>query len=757
MEFGGKNMKKLLIRLTGLMVTAAIVLSTSGIALATEVGEQDNNTGVKTEQPAEIPDEEEPAPAKDETPANDSKEEEPYEGAKEDPAKEENAAPDEDTKGKEEPKEDSSANREESVKLGKDNKELAEDYYNHVFGITRPTKRSSYNYASAFSGRDLELYNYLNEQVAKVASGEISTTQFETSINFSAEELGLTNFSNFDAAVDAATDILDSSIPEILRTLIQANPYNFYWFSSRYGWGYHYSSNGITFTTTVTISFYVSENYKAGNDFTVDNSYGDKVNVAYTNAMAIVDQYAPLDDYNKLKAYKNKICELTDYNHPAADDDDTPYGNPWQMIWVFDGDPDTKVVCEGYSKAFLFLCQKSTFRSNDVYAITVTGTMDGGAHMWNIVHMDDGQDYLVDVTNCDSGFSLFLRGKDATQTVDNGYCIKASNSTYITYVYDDEYVDRDIPTTDYSVNSNPGPITEPVFVSSHSMILAGRIGLRFLVDFPEDFDTTDCYVVFTSSDGRTIRVDYDKSETGEGFENKRAFTFYINALELADTVTATLHYGDGKTTTDVYSVISYISDTKSSSYGSDFFLMNLLYKLQAYGYYLQKSGWNDGRTHTQIPIPVSTLEETLIPKTVIVDGCLEETMSSVSSYSMTLTQTSTLITDVKFSLALNSQTDLKIAVKPASDVTITSDASEYSIVTIGNEDYYVFTVVEIGPKKLGENKTLTIKTDKGDATISVPPMYYVKQVLNSSSFETNQKNAMIAYYNYFDAAKRYTN
>lgn len=762
MEFGGKNMKKLLIRLTGLMVTAAIVLSTSGIALATEVGEQDDNTGIKAEEPAELPDEEEPAPAKDETPANDSKEEEPYEGAKEEPAKEpakeDKAAPDEDTKGKEEPKEDSSANREETVKLGKDNKELAEDYYNHVFGITRPTKRSSYNYASAFSGRDLELYNYLNEQVAKVASGEISTTQFETSINFTAEELGLTNF-NFSDAVNAANDILDSSIPEILRTLIQANPYNFYWFSGRYGWGYHYSSNGITLSTTVTISFYVSENYKAGNDdFTVDNSYGDIVNTAYANAMTIVNQYAPLDDYNKLKAYKNKICELTDYNHPAADPGtNTPYGNPWQMIWVFDGDPDTKVVCEGYSKAFLFLCQKSTFRSSDVYAITVTGLMDGGAHMWNIVHMDDGQDYLVDVTNCDSGFSLFLRGKDATQTVSGGYRIKASNNTYITYVYDDEYVDRDIPTTDYSVNSNPGPITEPVFVSSHSMILAGRIGLKFLVDFPENYDTSSCYMVFTSSDGRTIRVDYDKSETGEGFENKRAFTFYMNALELADTVTATLHYGDGKTTADVYSAISYISDTKSSSYGSDFFLMNLLYKLQAYGYYLQKSGWNDGRTHTQIPIPVSTLIETNIPKTVIVDGCLEETISSVSSYNMKVTQEGTLIADVKLALSLNSQTDLKIAVKPASGVAITSDASEYSIVSIGNEDYYVFTAVEIGPKKLGESKNITIKTDKGNATISVPPMYYVKQVLNSSSLETNQKNAMIAYYNYFDAAKRYKN
>ncbi|MCR4776758.1 MAG: hypothetical protein K5869_10330 [Saccharofermentans sp.] len=183
--------------------------------------------------------------------------------------------------------------------------------------------------------------------------------------------------------------------------------------------------------------------------------------------------------------------------------------------------------------------------------------------------------------------------------------------------------------------------------------------------------------------------------------------------------------------------------------------MNLIYKLQAYGYYLQKSGWTDGRTHNQIPIPVSTLIEDDIPKTIIVDGCLEETITTVNKFGMTLDQSGELIADVRFALALNSQTDLRIAVKPASGVTITSDSSEYTIVTIGNEEYYVFTVVEIGPKKLGDNKNVTIKTDKGNATISVSPIYYVKQVLNSSSFDTDQKNAMIAYYNYFDSAKRY--
>ena len=67
------NMKRLLIRLTGLMVTAAIVLSTSGIAMATEVEGQDNGTDVAATEPAEIPDTVEPAPVKEEEPAKEVK------------------------------------------------------------------------------------------------------------------------------------------------------------------------------------------------------------------------------------------------------------------------------------------------------------------------------------------------------------------------------------------------------------------------------------------------------------------------------------------------------------------------------------------------------------------------------------------------------------------------------------------------------------------------------------------------------------
>ena len=155
-------MKKLLIRLTGLMVTAAIVMSCSGIAFADETEGVDNSTGITTEEPAEIPDEEpDKAPAADESPAP----------AEEDPSKEDSQTPAEVADGKsaegtdgkpaedpankpaEEPAEDP-AEAEDPVKDDKapaettietatidvksalDNEALAEGYINKVFGTS---------------------------------------------------------------------------------------------------------------------------------------------------------------------------------------------------------------------------------------------------------------------------------------------------------------------------------------------------------------------------------------------------------------------------------------------------------------------------------------------------------------------------------------------------------------------------------------------------------------------------------------------
>lgn len=783
-------MKKLLIRLTGLMVTAAIVMSCSGIALADETEGLDGSTGVTSEEPVDIPDEEEPekAPAKEESPAP---AEDPYGKPAEDPSKEEAQAPAEDPDKKPvevpagEPAADS-ATAEESVNDVKapektaeetgtidvkpdfDNDALAEGYINKVFGSSvKKRSRSSFDYESLLEDQQsVNVYRRIRDHVSNLAAGTETHTKLDLPDNtlvltYTASDLGVSNFSS-ENNKDKAKAAMGSYISNIIGVLLQSNPYELYWYDKTKGVSYSFSTDNTGDTITfnvISIVFAVAKDYQIYDENHVSSEYGANAIAARDNAMEIVATYSELDDYKKLKAYKNKICELTDYNEDAITATyDKNYKNPWQMVWVFDGDPDTKVVCEGYSKAFQFLCENTHFQSPEVYALSVTG-LNGQSklvgHMWNIVHMDDGNYYIVDVTNCDTGWNLFLRGKsdpfDSSGL--SGYIIRDGNES-LAYLYDGNTVSPELAEQDYTYDPNPGPITEPVFTNQHAMILAGKLGLKFLVDFPDNYDGSDCYIIFTSSDGRTSRVNYSESETGENFGNKRAFTFYMNPLELADTVTATLHYGEDKTRVDVCSVISYINDARNSTLSNDYWLMNLLYKLQAYGYYLQNSGWTDGKNHAAIPYPFTTLNEDNIPQTVITDESLSYTVNQVSSYNYSVSAGS-LIADVRFALTLNSQTELRVAVKPAADVTVTSDASDYSVERIGGDDYYVFTIKDIGPKKLGNNQVIVINTDQGEVRINVPVMYYVKLVLGSSSFETGEKNAMIAYYNYYHAAMNY--
>lgn len=143
-------------------------------------------------------------------------------------------------------------------------------------------------------------------------------------------------------------------------------------------------------------------------------------------------------------AYRQKICELVSYNSTAANNTPTPYGDPWQLIYVFDGDDSTNVVCEGYSKAFKYLCDLSAF-TNDITCSLVTGTMAGGTgagnHMWNIVAIGSSN-YLVDITNCDTGTvgapdKLFLCGAAETEA---GKIYTAHVGSGVTYEYGDETI-----------------------------------------------------------------------------------------------------------------------------------------------------------------------------------------------------------------------------------------------------------------------------------------------------------------------------
>ncbi len=331
-----------------------------------------------------------------------------------------------------------------------DNDELAENFImKKMSGITEPTN-VKFNFINQLSGYEKTIYENIVPAVVEIAEGkrqstEITIPQDQLYMIYSNEDMGVSDFSVLTPQ-QRRTLLSNKLLKEfdyniILSAMLFSCPYDLYWYDKTVYPGLNFTvrySKSQLIATNITLIFYVANEYQGESNTEVNPLYAESANAAANNAKNIIIQNSSKNDYDKLLAYNNAICELTSYNNDALENN-PPYGNPWQLVWAFDGDPKTEVVCEGYAKAFQYLCDNSVFRSDEVYAISVSGNMGGGGHMWNIVHMDDGKNYLVDVTNSDNNTHithdytlLFMVG--ATGSVASGY----SKSEYgIIYTYKD--------------------------------------------------------------------------------------------------------------------------------------------------------------------------------------------------------------------------------------------------------------------------------------------------------------------------------
>ncbi len=323
-----------------------------------------------------------------------------------------------------------------------DSSVLLEGYLRFQAGI----KDESSSKLPAASGRvalgekEQAIYDILCERIDQVVNGELTSTRF----NITREELR--------SRLGPKEDFKRFNFDSIISALMVDHPYELFWYDKTSGVSTKPSSDGQEF------AFPVSFDYSRG-FLTIDPEKMAPVQNAVKTARGIVNSVDKnWSDYRVLQYFKDKICSLVDYNYEAIDESqEIPYGDPWQLISVFDNDPDTKVVCEGYSKAFKFLCDMYTFNS-DVKCNLITGEMkcqsrygtSSGPHMWNHVSIG-GLSYLVDVTNSDSSTigengELFFQGADAGYRVtDNsgnliGFTIKISSAAYIDYNYDPDTI-----------------------------------------------------------------------------------------------------------------------------------------------------------------------------------------------------------------------------------------------------------------------------------------------------------------------------
>lgn len=362
----------------------------------------------------------------------------------------------------------------------------------------------------------------------------------------------------------------------IFWALMADCPKDLYWYDKTKGMSggptqYVISSNcesiyvtSLKFTFTPAVEYAVGNlsEYKQDSDYQVNTEKTGAAQSAITNAKAIVEEVAKetLSDQEILKKYKDKIKELSEYNFEAAENIDTvAYGNPWQLIWVFDKDSDTKVVCEGYSKAFQFLCDLSTswdngntiFDDENFQCYSVTGKMGTlGDHMWNVVELD-GIKYMVDVTNTES------------------YPTNDRDFLFLEYVYADDEIGSK-HTFDFSKINRPdlGRVTYEYFEYEKDLHCDGYLRLG---PAPLEVDTTNPVSIPASTVGTAItEVDISGKISGGKKPYSYAITEPANswlkistdgkitgtptAVAEASTITVTITDADNKTTTMTISV-----------------------------------------------------------------------------------------------------------------------------------------------------------------------------------------------------------
>jgi len=282
---------------------------------------------------------------------------------------------------------------------------------------------------SKLTGLEADVYNALVPFIKDIAAGRRQYTVITLG-------KGSSDYPS-DVNIPLYGTFADFDRREVVLALRSDFPYEMYWFDYYTGFSINYSYKTATGELTrLSFKFTVASVFRGSDKYLTDLAKTQAAVASAANAWAIVDKHSGKEPYAQFKAYLEEICTLVSYDDDALTSNSAIDNGPWQLIRVFDGNPSTNVVCAGYAKAYQYLC--------DMAGLTcyyVTGRTSG-AHAWNIVTLD-GQNYLVDPTNCDTGMwgqdgSLFLAGGSGSGRT--GYTISHLNrpGRTLTYLYDEE-------------------------------------------------------------------------------------------------------------------------------------------------------------------------------------------------------------------------------------------------------------------------------------------------------------------------------
>ena len=295
-------------------------------------------------------------------------------------------------------------------------------------------------------------------------------------------------------------------------------------------------------------------------------------------------------------------------------------------------------------------------------------------------------------------------------------------------------------------------VKQPEF-TTHALVLSGQIGAFFYADLPEIYgvDYSSAYMTFDSNgDTTSNNPQMFDPEVMNAKGTYYGFVCYVSSVQMADIITATLHYGNNLTVEHNYSVKEYL-DTIIEKTASES-MRELAKAMKDYGHYMQvylarKNGWEIGVKH-----------EAMDYANIYTDDDIEEIRQRVSDYSIVRDTGNSGIEKVTFALELDSETIIDVYLKPKDDyvgiVEAYLDDSSENIATLQSDGRYLIQIDGVSAHLLGN--TYTIHVNAGENfDVKVSALSYVSSILNASSSAKDIKEAVASLYDYYDATMAY--
>ena len=300
----------------------------------------------------------------------------------------------------------------------------------------------------------------------------------------------------------------------------------------------------------------------------------------------------------------------------------------------------------------------------------------------------------------------------------------------------------------------------PAF-KTQSLVLSGEIGVNFYMDLSQLAEETRSasYVEFTVGKGNPVKAAFDANKTNS--KGYFGFTCYVRSIEMADTITAVYHYGDGKTVSKEYSVVKYIQaiEKNASNYSAE--MVALAHAIADYGHYAQPyladvNGWTVGDKFAEMTLHFTDEYD------------YADILSKVQANAFAKAIDGSTITKASYKLHLDTDTVLDVLLTTSdgaapTDVTVTTHDEETGKETtvkatpeLDNQGRYLIRITGISAHRLGNMMTIT-GTAGTKFTIEVSPLSFVRSILNNASQTKEAKDCVSALYAYYAATMDYRN